>query len=148
MIRKTMTLFLLFCLALSNGSEAQQKPAFVIVVNPDVPVKEISAKELGRIFLKKRQTWENDKKIMAVDQSSSNDLREEFSEFAHQKKTANIKAFWQKQIFSGRSVPPPEKASDDLVLEYVQETPGAIGYVSASADIGDYKVKKLEIKKD
>jgi hypothetical protein len=43
-----------------------------------------------------------------------------------------IAEFWRQQIFSGRNVPPVEKASDSEVLEFVRSNPGAIGYVSSS----------------
>jgi len=41
-------------------------------------------------------------------------------------------------------VPPPEKASDDEVLDFVRMNSGAVGYVSPDADIGS-GVKVLEI---
>ena len=42
-------------------------------------------------------------------------------------------------IFSGRGVPPPELDSDEAVIRFVLKYPGAIGYVSAGADIGAAK---------
>jgi hypothetical protein len=58
---------------------------------------------------------------------------------------SSIKAYWQKQIFSGRGVPPEEKESDEEVLEYVSKNVGAIGYISESAETSAYDVKVLEI---
>ena len=52
-----------------------------------------------------------------------------------------IAEFWRQQIFSGRNVPPVEKASDAEVLDFVRGNPGAIGYVSASTSLApDVKV--------
>jgi hypothetical protein len=59
---------------------------------------------------------------------------------------ASIKAYWQKQIFSGRGVPPEEKKSDEEVLKYVTENPGAVGYIAEATKIDAYNnVKVLTI---
>ena len=46
----------------------------------------------------------------------------------------------QQQIFAGRDLPPPELDSDDEVVKYVLRYPGAIGYVSAGANVGAAKI--------
>ncbi len=48
-----------------------------------------------------------------------------------------MESFWQQQIFSGKDVPPEKKKSDAEVIEFVSANPGAIGYVSVSASLGD-----------
>lgn len=58
-------------------------------------------------------------------------MRERFSQMVFDKTTAQVKAWWQTQLFSGRSVPPIELTSDARVVEYVQLHAGAIGYVSS-----------------
>lgn len=143
---RQVTLLLLLLCGLVNWSGAQEKNQYIIIIHPEVNTNELSQKELSRIFLKKRQTWDDENKIIPVDQVSSKSVRDIFSEKIHRKKTSTIKAFWQKQIFSGRSVPPPEKKDDQSVLEYVQDTPGAIGYVSSAAAVSEFKVKLLDVK--
>jgi hypothetical protein len=51
-----------------------------------------------------------------------------------------VETFWQQQIFSGKEVPPPVKASDDDVIAFVKANAGAIGYVSASTSTAGVKV--------
>ena len=63
------------------------------------------------------------------------------------KKVSSIKAFWQKKIFSGRGIPPPEKTSEKEILKYVHDNPGAIGYVSLNTSMENYNVKLLKISK-
>ena len=43
-------------------------------------------------------------------------------------------------IFSGKGIPPPEKASDAEIVTFVRDTPGAIGYVAPGADLSGVKV--------
>jgi hypothetical protein len=51
-----------------------------------------------------------------------------------------VKSYWQQVIFSGRGVPPPELESDEAVIRYVLRFPGAVGYVSGTADVRGVKV--------
>ena len=55
-----------------------------------------------------------------------------------------VKSYWQLVVFSGRGDPPPERASDDDIIQFVRTTPTAIGYVSASATIVDVKVVAIK----
>ena len=61
--------------------------------------------------------------------------REEFSQAVIGKSTAEVKAYWQTVIFSGRGVPPMEAPSEQAVVQFVRTTPGAIGYVSATTPL-------------
>lgn len=51
-----------------------------------------------------------------------------------------VRSYWQQRIFSGRDVPPPELDTDEEVVRYVLKHDGAVGYVSAGADIDGLKV--------
>jgi ABC-type phosphate transport system substrate-binding protein len=63
-------------------------------------------------------------------------VRESFAREVLNKSVAQVRSYWQQQIFSGRDVPPPEKPTEDDVLAYVRANPNAIGYVSRTANIG------------
>ena len=98
------------------------------------------------IFMKKTSTWSDGHQALPVDQAASSSTRYGFSKVIFGRDVNAIKSYWQRQIFSGRGVPPPEKASDEEVLTFVRENSGAIGYVSSDADVGA-GVKVLEIGK-
>jgi ABC-type phosphate transport system substrate-binding protein len=110
---------------------------FQIVVHGSNPVSALSAQEVSKMFLKKISRWQNGKRVTPVDLEERSLVRESFSERVHAKDTAAIKAYWQRMIFSGRDVPPPEKDSTEGVLEYVREHEGAIGYVPAGTPLGE-----------
>jgi len=116
---------------LGSGSMAGAEPGFQVVISADNPTESISAKNLSKLFFKKTVKWDNGKEALPVDLSADSPARELFSTGVHGRDVSAVKNFWQKQIFSGRSVPPPELASDKEVLEYVGAHPGAIGYISA-----------------
>jgi len=147
-MKKWLFCFLTLTIAFPMGiSEAQNRTMYKIIINSSNPVSSITVKKLSNIFLKKFRKWDDDQKIMPVDLYESSAIRERFSKKIHGKKVSSIKAYWQKKIFSGRGVPPPEKVSEQEVLEYVQGHPGAIGYISMSNSIENFKVKELKISK-
>jgi len=117
---------------------------FKIVVNEANPSGSISKQQLSDIFMKKKGTWSNGQQVLPVDLPTSSKTRNGFSKVIFGRDPSAIKSHWQRQIFSGRGVPPPEKASEDEVLAFVRENSGAIGYVSSNADVGS-GVKVLEI---
>ena len=116
---------------------------YKVIVNSSNTVASMTKTEVSKIFLKKVISWNNGKKVNPVDLSSDSSIREAFSEEIHGKKVKAIRAYWGKMIFSGRAVPPPEKASDADVIAYVQENLDAVGYVSASAPTSDVKVLSI-----
>jgi ABC-type phosphate transport system substrate-binding protein len=105
----------------------------------------MAKKEVSNAFLKKTTKWGNGEAILPVDLVSSSDTREAFSMNIHERKVSAIKAYWQKQIFSGRKIPPAEKRNNREILLFVQENPGAVGYISATTSTGGYRVKTIKI---
>lgn len=136
-------------LGLSNLLFAEEPGAFQVIVHTSNPHSGLTKKEISKLFLKKLTQWEKtNEHVYPVDLLEDSPVRKRFSKEIHGKQVAAIKAYWQQQIFSGREVPPLEKASDKEVLKYVGEKTGAIGYVSKSTDISPYDVKVIEIMKD
>ncbi len=114
---------------------AQEAKDFKVVVNGGNPVTSLSKGQLAKLFLKQVTTWSDGHKVLPVDQSEGSPVRQAFSEAVHGRSVGAVKAFWQRQIFSGRDVPPPEAPNDAEVLAFVETNRGAVGYVSASAPL-------------
>ncbi len=81
---------------------------------------------------------------MPVDQSRESPLRQAFCRDVLEKSQAMLDSYWQKQVFSGRSSPPPTRKGDGEVISYLRGTAGAIGYVSAGADTTGLKEIRIE----
>ena len=118
------------------GSRTAQAQGYVVVVNAANPAASVSKSEASNIFLKKAAKWSHGAAAQPVDLQKSSAVRDAFSRAVLGKPTAAVVAYWQQQIFSGRDVPPAEKGSDAEVLAFVRANPGAVGYVSAGADLG------------
>ncbi len=143
-IRPALAVLLLLSLGPACSDLQAQGNSFRVVVNASNPVDSLTKTEVSRLFLKRDTRWKNGFGVSPADQLPRSELRAEFSESIHSKKTQWIKSYWQKLIFSGRNTPPPELQSDREVLDFVRHNVGAIGYVSAQANLGQ-GVKVLRI---
>ena len=137
-------LSILFC---GSFAVAEEGIGFKVIVHASNPTKQLSKQELSQLFLKKVKQWKDrNEAVLPVDLVGDSPVRQKFSEVIHGRGVASIKAYWQKQIFAGRGVPPEEKKSDEEVLKYVSENPGAVGYIAEATKIDAYNnVKVLAI---
>jgi hypothetical protein len=129
-------------LGIAGGSaRAQaQAPAFRLLVHPDHPEASTTRKFLVLAFLKKTTFWETGQIIRPVDQAPESPVRRRFSDEVLERPVAAVRNYWQQLIFAGRAVPPPELDSDEAVIRYVLKNPGAVGYVSGTAELHGAKV--------
>ncbi len=130
--------------ALTLPAAGDETIGFRVVVHADNPTISVPAHEVARMLLKETRRWDDGTAIFPVDQSVRSEVRKALSKTLLGRSTTSIQSYWQRQIFSGKSVPPPELQSDAQVLDFVAREPGAIGYVSADAPLLP-QVKALEI---
>ncbi len=107
----------------------------VVIVNPGANITEITPKQAKSLFLGKAKKLPDGEKAKVVDQSKSSASREVFLKKVLKKSEKKLKAYWSKQVFSGKASPPKQLDDDAAVKSYVSSTAGAIGYIdSASLD--------------
>ena len=133
-------------LALAAGAPRPAAAAadFVVVVNAANSQAALPAAEVSNMFLQKTHQWQSGERVRPVDLPEASPARESFSKAVHGRSTAAVKAYWQKMIFSGIDLPPPEKRSAAEVLAYVHDHPGGIGYVPAGTQLPE-GVKALQV---
>jgi ABC-type phosphate transport system substrate-binding protein len=131
---------LLFAALLAAFASSAGEPATVrVIVNPANQATSLTREEVSKLFLRKQTTWHSGLAVEPVDQVPASPIREKFVQWAHHRSASALAYYWQQQVFSGRGSPPPEKANDAEVIQYVAQNPGAIGYVSAGAKPGGVK---------
>lgn len=113
-----------------------QERGYVVIVNEANYLTSLSTGELNRLFMKQTVRWTTGQAVTPVDLKADSPAREEFSQQVIGKSTAEVKAYWQTIIFSGRGIPPMEAPSEASVVQFVRTTPGAIGYVSTTTPLG------------
>ncbi len=133
----TTTLMVMFLPVLSQAENV------VLIGNPSVKTSTLSTKDVSKIFLGKKITWDDGTKIIIVLQKNKTTHSEFLREYIH-KSPSMFAGYWQRQVFTGKVVEPISFNSDQAVIEYVIQTTGAVGYVSTSANLD--KVKTISVK--
>lgn len=121
----------------SPAGEIARGSTFQVIVNRSNATSELTRAEVSAIFMKRIRSWRDGSEILPVDQPARSALREAFSRGIHEKGTAFVSRYWQRLIFAGRDIPPPELPSDEEVMAFVAKNQGAVGYVSAGVDLTD-----------
>lgn len=95
---------------------------FLVVVHPAHAGSEIERSELSNVFLKKKsQRWPDGIAIAPVDQAVGSSVRESFTRSVHRRSLDSVQAYWQRQSFSGRELPPRVVDSDTAMLAFVHK---------------------------
>jgi ABC-type phosphate transport system substrate-binding protein len=140
-ILKMLSVAVLAVLASTATVEAQE---FKVIVNSANGTTDLAADGAAKLFLKQSAKFPNGTAAQPVDLGKGSPVRAAFSKAVLGRAVGAVESYWQQQIFSGKDVPPPAKASDDDVVAFVKSNPGAIGYVSAGAATAGVKV--VEVK--
>ena len=127
-------------LLLALSSRALEAQEVVLVAHASIKTEQLTVEQVTKLFLKQSAKWPDGTSAHPVDQQKTTGIRAIFSKVWLGRPVGAVETYWQQQIFTGKDVPPPTKASDDDVLAFVRATPGAVGYVSPSASTSGVKV--------
>jgi ABC-type phosphate transport system substrate-binding protein len=105
----------------------------VVIVNPKNPATSLSAEQAAQLFLGKSASFPGGAAATALNLVEGAALRDEFYGKVADKTPGQVKAYWAKQMFSGKGSPPKELASVAEVKKAVASDPSAIGYVDKGA---------------
>ncbi len=118
-----------------DSQEVRQ--SVVMIVNATNWVTALQLDQVRGAYLGKTYRWPNSaQEVLAVDQVDRSPARALFARQILGKSLEALNAYWQRQVFSARTSPPPQRVSDADVLIYVRSNPGALGYVQAGTDLG------------
>ena len=110
----------------------------VIVNSANEQALDINA--VARIFLAQAKVYPGGSEAISIDQKEGNKIREEFQDKLFQQAPPEIKAFWARQKFTGVLRRLPTFDNDQAILEYIEKTPNAIGYIDAAKVTGKVRV--------
>lgn len=116
-------------------SRSQDVTAYRVIVNAANPTTKVARVEAARIFLKQSSKWADGKPAVPVDQSTVSQVRIAFSKGVLGQSVDSIQQYWNRQIYSGRGVPPLVKSNDGEIVAFVEGNTGAVGYVSGAAKL-------------
>lgn len=104
---------------------------YSVVVNASRPAT-MKRRQVADLFLKPAPRWPDGTPVTVVDLSVNDVTRAAFSKGVLEQTTASVVHHWQRQMLTGRIVPPLVK-SEEALLAVVAATPGGIGYVRPGA---------------
>lgn len=123
---------LLFAAFGFSGWSYSHAEEVVLITNASNPASQISKRQLRAIFSMRMKVWSNNDSIKVFVLQQDNPIHASFSKdvlkvFPHQ-----LQAGWDRLVFSGTGEAPKVVNSETEMLEAIQSTPGAIGYISAT----------------
>lgn len=134
--------------AIATGHAAtDQRPPpddYQVIVHPSNPTRALGRSFLRSVYLRKTTTWPSGETIRPVGLGKRFPARERFAREVLNKSPAQLRSYWNQQIFSGKGVPPPDVDSEAAVIAHVLRNPGAIGYLPATADPGSAAVVNVK----
>jgi ABC-type phosphate transport system substrate-binding protein len=114
-----------------------------VIVNPQVKGNQITRTALTKIFLKQAPSYGDGLAAQPVDQSVKSPVRSAFSNRVLGQALIEVQVYWQRRMSQGVA-PPPVRTTDEEVVAFVAQTPGAIGYVSSAIALPE-TVRSIEV---
>ena len=115
----------------------------LIIVNSSVPISRITETQLRDIFTGVRSQFDNGTRAVPV-LLKGGPVHEVFLHRHIGDTPDEFRIRWRRAIFTGQGSMPKEFNTEAALIQYIQVTPGAIGYVSRLPQ--NLSVKALTVK--
>lgn len=125
--------FFLFCSV--TGANAQ----VAVIANKSVPITKIEKSQLLDLYTGDIRLWSDGEPVIVFDLKPKGEVRKTFYKFLG-KSSSRMKSIWMKRMLSGEGDPPEVIKSEQEMIEKINSTPGAIGFVNQSVVSSDVKV--------
>ncbi len=107
----------------------------------------LSMPELKAIFKGEKQRWSDGTKIVVALMEPSTSAGTKIAERVYNATGNDVKKQWLALVFQGKAAPPRYFTNEDTLKDFVKNTDGAIGLVSAEAGEGAPKLIQVDGKK-
>lgn len=111
----------------------------MVIASSQVPYDTISVEKLADIYLLRKTFWPNQTQVVPVNREASSVERKRFSEALFHLSPQELPEYWNRLRFQGK-FPPLVQTSDQAVLGFVRNVPGAVGYISADQQATGVKI--------
>lgn len=123
----------LFISLLLAALEAHGAAELVVVANAGSGVASLTREQVVNIFLGRFRQLPNGMTALPVDQPVDDARRAEFYRRLVGKNPAEIRAYWARLVFSGKTSPPHQAATQQEALQWLAQHPGAVGYLASDS---------------
>ena len=136
------------CLLLIGGRgpvRAQAAPDIVVVVHPDVPVDNLTFAELRRVLLGDREFWSSGVRVTLLIRAPVARERDVAVKGVCEMTEAQFRQHWIAKVFRNETPSGPKIVySNEMAIDQVMRTPGAITFVEAPKVTKGMKVLKID----
>jgi ABC-type phosphate transport system substrate-binding protein len=141
---KRLALLAVLCLTSLAAAAPADAADVAIVVRPDVPVDNLSFAELRRLFLGDRQFWSSNVKVTLLVRAPGARERDVVLKDIYQMSEAQFKQYWIAKVFRAEVASGPRIVySNEMAVDLVSGTPGAVAFVDADHVPKGLKVLKI-----
>jgi len=127
---------LLLCASKTNAAELN------VMVNESVMLSALNRTELRQIFTGHRQYWKDGTKITVFVLQDNDELHKQFCREVLQMFPYQLSRLWDQITYSGQGVTPIRVSSYQALVEALEGTEGAIGYVGSDEIV---KLRRVEV---
>lgn len=113
---------------LAAGTALSAAEPLAVVVSIQRPVEPIETDTLALIYLRKKQLWQDGRRIQPVNLPTGDPVRRQFSNAVLELEANALDDYWNEQYFHG-VMPPHVVQSPAAMVRFVAQTEGAIGYL-------------------
>ncbi len=126
-MKSILYILLFFFVTITVTSEEDMQIA--IIVNKSVPDKVIDKNILSDIYTLNKQYWGDGSKVVVIDKKGEDRIKALFYERL-KLSSAQLQKIWIRKQFSGKGHAPMTYKTESEILKIIEDTPGAIGYIS------------------
>ena len=113
-----------------------------VMVNESVMISELNRTDLRQIFTGHRQYWQDGRKISVFVLQDDDVLHKEFCREILHMFPYQLSRLWDQITYSGQGVTPVRVSSYQALIEALESTEGAIGYVEKNDIV---KLRRVEV---
>lgn len=139
---KKLKLVLLIIVGLGLGVPKAYASELNVMVNESVMIAKLSRSELRQIFTGQRQYWDDGTKITVFVLQDRDELHKQFCRDILQMFPYQLSRLWDQITYSGQGVTPVRVISYQALIDALENTPGAIGYVERTDIV---KLRRVEV---
>lgn len=123
----------LACVACASWTgPALASEELIVIVNPGLGPKSLSAADLEAIFTARQEFWPNGDRITAINFPAKHPLRVEFDRVVLHMDPDTVARYWIDRRVRGGNRPPRTVADAGTIVKVVEHLKSAISYVPAA----------------
>jgi hypothetical protein len=136
--RIVQLLLIIFCFSFteSQGQSASKikgespSDTELILIGNNTDLNAVKWQQVVAIFRGEKSFWPNGSVVVLVLPASNLESSKDVAKQVYSTSVAGMQKFWLSLVFQGRGKPPVFIASEEEIIKFVSQTPGAVALIS------------------